>query len=150
MRAHALHLTIGCLIISSEAFQILLPKANKNPIPWLAASKNGDSPDAGRISSFSQDRRHLLLSTLSLSLLPWKTNARGLVQFPVDDPSDLLNTYHFLRVGTTLLEEEDIWSTNPLFLYVGNFIFLKRNVMYSHIFVFDYIMFIPEPIGRLH
>ena len=40
--------------------------------------------------------------------------ARGLVQFPCTKP--LGNTYHFLRAGTTLLEQEDIWSTNPLFL----------------------------------
>jgi len=42
-------------------------------------------------------------------------NARGLIRFPcVDTP--LSNTYHFMRAGTSLLELEDVWSTNPLFL----------------------------------
>jgi len=40
--------------------------------------------------------------------------ARGLVSFPCVAP--LLNVYHLMRAGTTLLEEQDIWSTNPLFL----------------------------------
>lgn len=38
----------------------------------------------------------------------------GLVQFPCLQP--LGNTYYFLRVGESLLEAQDIWSTNPLFL----------------------------------
>ena len=68
------------------------------------------------------DRRQLLLSSAlsvsSLLMSPSRpASARGLVQFPVDNPDNLLNTYHFLRVGTSLLEEEgDIWTTNPLFL----------------------------------
>jgi hypothetical protein len=41
-------------------------------------------------------------------------NARGLARFPCKEP--LLNTYHFMRAGTSLLEEENVWSTNPLFL----------------------------------
>jgi broad specificity phosphatase PhoE len=40
--------------------------------------------------------------------------ARGLVQFPLKER--LLNTYHFMRAGTSLLDERDIYSTNPLFL----------------------------------
>ena len=58
----------------------------------------------------SPQRRRLLLSpptTLALLLpllLPAQpSEARGLVQFPCPK---LSNTYHFLRVGTTLLEEE--------------------------------------------
>ena len=45
---------------------------------------------------------------------PLAAIARGLVQFPCTTP--LFNTYHIMRAGTSLLEEEDIWSTNPLFL----------------------------------
>lgn len=40
--------------------------------------------------------------------------ARGLVRFPCKD--GLLNTYTFMRAGTSLLELDDVWSTNPLFL----------------------------------
>ena len=41
--------------------------------------------------------------------------ARGLVRFPVKE-GQLLNNYHFMRAGESLLEEEGVWSTNPLFL----------------------------------
>ena len=41
--------------------------------------------------------------------------ARGLVRFPCND-QPLLNTYHFMRAGSSLLEIDDVWSTNPLFL----------------------------------
>lgn len=37
----------------------------------------------------------------------------GLIQFPC---TKLQNTYHLLRAGQSLLEEEDILATNPLFL----------------------------------
>jgi broad specificity phosphatase PhoE len=45
--------------------------------------------------------------------LPPAAQARGLVQFPC---AELGNTYHFIRTGESLMEEENIWSTNPLFL----------------------------------
>lgn len=38
----------------------------------------------------------------------------GLVQFPCKN--GLMNTYHFMRAGSSGLEEEDLWGTNPLFL----------------------------------
>jgi broad specificity phosphatase PhoE len=41
-------------------------------------------------------------------------HAVGLVFFPCTTP--LHNEYHMMRAGTTLLEEDDIWSTNPMFL----------------------------------
>lgn len=44
----------------------------------------------------------------------FSASARGLVRFPCKDP--LLNTYIFMRAGSSLLEIEDVWSTNPLFL----------------------------------
>ena len=56
-------------------------------------------------------RRSLMLSSLAAFIPPDPAQARGLIQFPVQS---LFNTYHFLRVGETLLD--DIWSTNPLFL----------------------------------
>jgi broad specificity phosphatase PhoE len=37
-----------------------------------------------------------------------------LIQFPITYP--LKNTYHFMRAGESLLESQDIMSTNPLFL----------------------------------
>ena len=40
--------------------------------------------------------------------------ASGLLRFPCIEP--LHNQYHFMRAGTSILEEQDIWTTNPLFL----------------------------------
>lgn len=101
----------------------------------VAGQKENEGKDGGEYRKKSQqesqagemnylhmpDRRQLLLSSaLSVAslLMPSRpASARGLVQFPVKNPGDLLNTYHFLRVGISLLEEEDdIWTTNPLFL----------------------------------
>lgn len=65
----------------------------------------------------SVERRHFLAGILAgTSFLlppPPAANARGLVQFPC---AELGNTYHFIRAGQSLMEEDDIWSTNPLFL----------------------------------
>ena len=62
------------------------------------------------------DRRSFLKQFVAVSfcLQGDVANARGLARFPCKDP--LLNTYHFMRAGSSLLEEENIWSTNPLFL----------------------------------
>jgi hypothetical protein len=37
-----------------------------------------------------------------------------LIRFPCTE--GLGNTYHFLRAGESLLEAQNVWSTNPLFL----------------------------------
>lgn len=51
---------------------------------------------------------------LAFSQFPEEGQARGLVSFPCEAP--LLNVYHLMRGGISLLEEQDILSTNPLFL----------------------------------
>lgn len=60
----------------------------------------------------------VLTSCLAVGVFPSlginEAKARGLVLFPCNGP--LENRYHFLRSGETRMEEEDIWSTNPLFL----------------------------------
>jgi len=89
-----------------------------------SAERLDDDDDGNKIDSASCNRRNFfqrvvttsttmtLLLTSSSSSLP--AHARGLVSFPCTGP--LLNIYHIMRAGTSLLEEEDIWSTNPLFL----------------------------------
>lgn len=39
-----------------------------------------------------------------------------LLRFPIGPPQSLKNNYHFLRAGSSELEDEGIYSTNPLFL----------------------------------
>lgn len=72
----------------------------------------------------NQSRRRTFLERSAASVIsagsaavygsPTSAGARGLVRFPCKEP--LLNTYHLLRAGSSLLEVEDVWSTNPLFL----------------------------------
>ena len=87
-------------------------------------------PQLSETTSKSLSRRNFLLSSAaqvsiaatscSLLVRPAISHARGLVQFPCIDAetgaNTLMNTYHLMRAGTSLLEEQDIWSTNPLFL----------------------------------
>lgn len=63
----------------------------------------------------SQQRRRLLTlwtvaaAPLFLTTKPSSASARGLVQFPCKKP--LGNTYHLLRAGTSLLEEQGMFFT---------------------------------------
>ena len=77
----------------------------------------------GIVKKQSSRRNFVLLSAMPMVLtasqqvllLPTlPSNAIGLEQFPQTSP--FANCYHLLRAGTSLLEEDDIWSTNPLFL----------------------------------
>jgi len=68
------------------------------------------------------DRRSLIKATTSALLftLPFTRGQEpsnavpGLVHFPCNHR--LMNTYHFMRSGESLLETEDLIATNPLFL----------------------------------
>ena len=97
-------------------------KPSDNSLIILNSQSNDINNDVmQQTSNDEQDRRSFLgrsalsiLSSGALSAYPSPANARGLVRFPCTEP--LSNTYHFLRAGSSLLEIEDIWSTNPLFL----------------------------------
>jgi len=71
--------------------------------------------DNSRRSFVSRGFISLSTTITASTLFGRKADARGLVTFPCNEQS-LLNTYHFMRAGSSLLELEDIWSTNPLFL----------------------------------
>lgn len=86
-----------------------------------ASSDNDQESESDRTSSsssFSRSRRNVLFS-LPLSAAaaafgnPQPAQAQ-LVQFPCQ--GGLTNTYHFMRAGESLLEEQNMWGTNPLFL----------------------------------
>jgi len=85
----------------------------------LLCNNDGDGEKDAFDGDFSRlERRSFIgngIFTASSILMSRPTEARGLVTFPCKDYA-FLNTYHFLRAGESLLEEEGIWSTNPLFL----------------------------------
>lgn len=57
----------------------------------------------------------LLTANMQPSIKPANAGGKpGLVQFPCKN--GLGNTYHFMRAGQSLLEADDVWTTNPLFL----------------------------------
>ena len=79
---------------------------------WERFSYEGNSR---RRAFFERIMQQSVATCLSGSFItkPRKVNAE-LIMFPLTKP--LVNKYILMRAGTTLLEEEDIWSTNPLFL----------------------------------
>jgi hypothetical protein len=85
-------------------------------------------------SSFSRSRRNVLLS-LPLSAAaaafgrPQPAQAH-LVQFPCKE--GLKNTYHFMRAGESLLEEQNMWGTNPLFLNNREAALSKKGIDQVH------------------
>ncbi len=96
----------------------------RNHMTSLRAKTKEDNDNDGHHNTMDKKNqraevtRRTLISTCSLfstSLLidPQPSNA-GLVQFPCK--YDLMNTYHLMRAGESLLESENILSTNPLFL----------------------------------
>jgi len=78
---------------------------------------NNSNQHQNNINDIRMSRRSLFISTTmaagTLCNNPQPSNA-GLVQFPCN--YKLMNTYHIMRAGESLLESEDILSTNPLFL----------------------------------
>jgi len=77
------------------------------------------SPVINRRDVFSNSAKALFAGLATPFLLDPTDPANALLmKFPVDDPNTqpLKNRYHFLRAGTSELEVEGIYSTNPLFL----------------------------------
>jgi hypothetical protein len=78
---------------------------------WKALPQPNEDASSNDASVVPQvPRREFLFSTLIAPIVASArtASARGLVQFPCKTP--LANSYHFLRVGTTLLEEEGMLS----------------------------------------
>jgi len=78
-----------------------------------------NSPGMNRREVFSNSAKALFagLST-PFVLNPTDPANAVLIRFPIGayNTQDLKNTYHFIRAGTSELEIEGIYSTNPLFL----------------------------------
>jgi hypothetical protein len=118
------HVLIFVLCKCSEvAFAFVLPQSLEVRTVSLASQASSDNDqesesDSTCSSSISRSRRNMLFS------LPLCTAAAAfgrpqpaqakLVQFPCTE--GLMNTYHFMRAGESLLEEQNMWGTNPLFL----------------------------------
>ncbi len=124
-----LSLSIQSWIYSSNSVEAFIPgrlqhrpKRNVNYLRFFAQNIEEDESQ----SSLSNRRRLLK----SIGLLPFQltslsllndifavppANAGGLVMFPCKGRV-FANNYIFLRAGESLLEEEGVLSTNPLFL----------------------------------
>ena len=77
-------------------------------------SSPSSSPSALTRPAFFRSVGIMAASTASeLVMNPPEEASAGLIQFPC---VKLQNTYHLLRAGQSLLEEDDILATNPLFL----------------------------------
>ena len=104
---------------------------NRSPLLKSKIKPSSSSPHVVPItmSQSVSTRRHVLTSSIKSFMIAAVAiggatvtdknpssiaRAIGLVEFPCVKP--LLNKYYLMRSGTTLLEEQDIWSTNPLFL----------------------------------
>jgi broad specificity phosphatase PhoE len=77
------------------------------------------SPGLNRREVFSNSAKALFAGLATPLLLDPTDPANALLlRFPVDAPNTqpLKNKYHFMRAGTSDLEAEGIYSTNPLFL----------------------------------
>lgn len=91
--------------------QLMNPKKSKGVMIPSTITTSGSS--CGRRNFMRQ------IALVPTTALFWRgpkgvASARGLVSFPCKVP--LGNTYHFLRAGQSLLEADDIWTTNPLFI----------------------------------
>jgi hypothetical protein len=94
-----------------------------------ASSSSSNEDDGGTGFRFPSNNTHSLprralfrncclswmAATTSLALVPPPPAKAELVQFPCE-PGTLRNTYHFMRAGQSLLEAQNVWGTNPLFL----------------------------------
>lgn len=106
---------------NDEKFAIQHNHDNNGNTDDTTYNNNGNGNQAPISNSSSRGRRAFfqrMMLTISTPLLllagvPERANAQ-FVKFP--SVNGLGNTYHFLRAGESLMEEEGIWSTNPLFL----------------------------------
>lgn len=81
----------------------------------LLRKKKYEHADSNTISIFST-RRSFMQNVMIASFICWPSDpaVADLIQFPIK--SNLKNTYHFMRAGQSLLESQDIFSSNALFL----------------------------------
>lgn len=93
---------------------------------FFTALQHSSSKDDANVSRkddsnvSDKSRRNLLGSlpfTLGLSALVFSPRPAhaDLIQYPCR-PGDLKNTYNFMRAGESLIEEDGLWGSNPLFL----------------------------------
>lgn len=78
-------------------------RVTTDPTSQNPSTKNDDSPNDWCRRQLLLSSAVMLTSTITLSLSQ-AASARGLVHFPC--VRSLANTYHFMRVGVTLLEEQ--------------------------------------------
>jgi len=129
------HLTVMNTNRKHPYLQSYTPQRHQSHHRLLNRAEDGNDNQNDRHVPPSSSRRSFLSSSLCVpsSMLLWNTGfgidkgigsirpqsayaagKPGLVQFPCSN--GLGNTYYFMRAGQSLLEADDIWTTNPLLL----------------------------------
>jgi len=116
--------TQSLIIRSSHNRHIRCTRLHKKTVQ-LYGSVSDDVPNKNFIRKVKDpttlDRRSWFFQALTVCGSSWVCNSlpasAGLVFFPC--VNGLKNTYHLMRAGESLLETQDILSTNPLFLCVS-------------------------------
>jgi len=94
-------------------------KSFDNDTPQESSNEKFNEQKHQKKQPINSRRNFFACTSISLlsPLLPCKprtANALGLVQFPCK--GGLYNNYHLLTAGESLMDSQNIWSTNPLFL----------------------------------
>jgi hypothetical protein len=115
-----------CRLPDNQVIALSLPSSSK--VGLSTTSATNDIPLFHHHSCCNNaiwDRRQWIRSTTAAvassllcqsPLLSLPALAGGLLQFPVTKAVPLKNKYHLMRAGTSELEYQGIYSTNPLFL----------------------------------
>ena len=110
--------TIGILLLFHVQLASALSSPNNNHHSRATSSKSQTQSVAlNRRQLFQQAIAAVGAVTTTSILQPIQpAHAGGLLQFPIPKNVPLKNKYHLMRAGWSELENDGIYSTNPLFL----------------------------------
>jgi hypothetical protein len=104
-------------LLAATSYRMTSPPSTLMAIKDSSIGENSDNNN--NVPTGSSTRRHLfemIMAGAATSMLPSASPANAqLVQFPCNK-NGLMNTYHFMRAGESLLEADNKLGTNPLFL----------------------------------
>ena len=89
------------------------PKSKPSSAATATATATAAAKQLSRRGMMETAFKSASILALTLTGIP-KPSFAGLVQFPCDYV--LMNKYHFMRAGESLLESENVLSTNPMYM----------------------------------